>query len=84
MNRFFKGLVYLLALNFELALVLVGGVYLARYLNDLKFWDRDWIMITAPLSVVLCCVIIYRYLVFIVKISREKASDDEKNGKANR
>jgi hypothetical protein len=82
MNRFFKGLVYILSLNFELALLMVGGVYAARYLNRLGIWKRDWIIVTTPVSVVLCCLVLYRYLVFIVKSSGQKASSDEKKGNA--
>jgi hypothetical protein len=75
MNRYFKGLVYLLALNFELAFLMVGGVYAGRYLNGLKIWHHDWINITAPISLVLCCLVLYRFLVFIIKNSRKKAPD---------
>jgi hypothetical protein len=83
MNRVFKGLVYLLALNFELAFLMVAGVYLARYLNDLRLWRHDWILVTAPLSLVLCLFVLYRYLVFIIKMSRQKAFDDEKINKGS-
>jgi uncharacterized membrane protein len=76
MNRFLIGLSYLLVLNFELALFMMGGVYGGRYLNSKVPQSFNWVMITTPLSVLLCCFAIYRYLVVIVKSERKKASDD--------
>jgi hypothetical protein len=78
MNRFLLGLAYLIVLNFELALILMGGVYGGRYLNGLGLWRHDWIMITAPFSVVLCCFVVYRYLVLVIKNDRKKAVNDDK------
>lgn len=76
MNKFLIGLSYLLVLNFELALFLVGGVYAARYLNSHYKFSFDWLMVTTPLSVLLCCYVVYRYLVIIVKNERKKANHD--------
>ena len=73
MNKFLIGLSYLLFLNFELALFMIAGVYGGTYLNT--HYDRgfNWVLITAPISVLLCCFAIYRYLVGIVKSERKKA-----------
>ena len=76
MNKFLIGLSYLLFLNFELALFLVGGVYASKLLNSNYKASFDWIMVTTPLSVVLCCYAVYRYLVNIVKNDRKKAKHD--------
>ncbi|MEI6397737.1 MAG: hypothetical protein WCO71_03105 [Pseudomonadota bacterium] len=76
MNRFLIGLSYLLFLNFELALFMMGGVYGGRYLNSHHALGFDWVMVTTPVSVLLCCIAIYRYLVVIVKSEREKAKHD--------
>ena len=70
------GLSYLLVLNFELALFMIGGVYGGRYLNQAYQYGFDWLMITTPISVLLCCYAIYRYLVIIVKSERKKANHD--------
>lgn len=76
MNRFLIGLSYLLFLNFELALFLMGGVYLSKFLNQEYQQGFDWIMITVPISVLLCCYAVYRYLVFVIKNDRKKAKHD--------
>jgi hypothetical protein len=78
MNKFLIGLFYLLSLNFELALVLVSAVQGGKYLNKSFPMSVDWMNITIPLSVLLCCFVLFRYLVFIVKSDRKKASDDQK------
>ena len=76
MNRFLIGLSYLLFLNFELAFFMMGGVYSGRYLNVHFAKGFDWVMVTTPVSLLLCCLAIYRYLVVIVKSDRKKARDD--------
>jgi hypothetical protein len=78
MNKFLVGLFFLLSLNFELALVFVGAVEGGKYLNKHHPISVDWMNITIPLSVVLCCFVLYRYLVFIVKNDQKKAPDDQK------
>lgn len=76
MNRFLIGLSYLLFLNFELALFLMGGVYAAKFLNKEFQQSFDWMSVTVPVSVLLCCYAVYRYLVFVVKNDRKKAKHD--------
>jgi predicted RND superfamily exporter protein len=76
MNRFLIGLSYLLVLNFELALFLMGGVYASKYLNEHLQQSFDWVIVTVPISVLLCCYVVYRYLVFVVKNDRKKAKHD--------
>lgn len=78
MNKFLTGLSYLLFLNFELVFFMMLGVYGGRYLNEHLARSFDWLMITVPFSVVLCCYAIFSYLVRIVKSEQEKAKRLEK------
>jgi hypothetical protein len=73
MNRFFMGFSYLIFLNFELAFFLIGAVHLAKYLNVEYKRTFDWINVTVPFSLLLCCYAVYRFLVFVIKNDRKKA-----------
>lgn len=76
MNRFLTGFSYLLFLNFELAIFLIGAVQGARFLNREFNRGFDWIVITVPISLLLCGYVVYRYLVFIVKSDQKKTKAD--------
>lgn len=67
MNRFLIGFSYLLVVNFEMALFLISAVQGAKYLNRVKALSFDWLMVTIPISLLLCFYAIYKFLVFIVK-----------------
>jgi len=73
MNKFLIGLSYLLVLNFELVLFMVAGLYGGRYLNQQYPMRLNWIVITTPISLLLCGFLVYRYLVGIIKNDQKKA-----------
>jgi predicted RND superfamily exporter protein len=54
----------------------MGGVYASKYLNEHLQQSFDWVIVTVPISVLLCCYVVYRYLVFVVKNDRKKAKHD--------
>ena len=73
MNKFLTGLSYLLVLNFELVLFMVSGLYGGKYLNQHYPIAINWIVITTPISLLLCGYLVYRYLVGIIKNDQKKA-----------
>ncbi|MEI6833344.1 MAG: hypothetical protein WCL28_05065 [bacterium] len=80
MNRYLIKFTYLLVLNFELVLFMVGGIYGGLYLNKHYPVGINWLVLTTPLSLLLCLYLLYRYLVGIIKIEEKKADKKiEKN-----
>ena len=80
MNRYLIKFTYLLVLNFELVLFMVGGIYAGLYLNKHYPAGINWLVLTTPLSLLLCLYLLYRYLVGIIKIEEKKADKKiEKN-----
>jgi len=80
MNRYLIKFTYLLVLNFELVLFMVGGIYGGLYLNKHYPVGINWLVLTTPLSLFLCLYLLYRYLVGIIKIEEKKADKKiEKN-----
>ena len=80
MNRYLIKFTYLLVLNFELVLFMVGGIYGGLYLNKHYPVGINWLVLTTPLSLLLCLYLLYRYLVGIIKIEEKKAEEKiEKN-----
>lgn len=76
MNKFLIHFSYLLVLNFELALFMAGGIYGGVYLNKEHPLGLNWLVITTPLSLVLCGYLVYRYLVRIIKSDPKKADQN--------
>ena len=80
MNKFLIKFTYLLVLNFELVLFMVGGIYGGLYLNKHYPVGINWLGLTTPLSLLLCLYLLYRYLVGIIKSEEKKADKKiEKN-----
>jgi hypothetical protein len=79
MNKYLIKFTYLLVLNFELVLFMVGGIYGGLYLNKHYPVGINWLVLTTPLSLLLCLYLLYRYLVGIIKIDEKNA--DKKIGK---
>ena len=79
MNKFLIKFTYLLVLNFELVIFMVGGIYGGLYLNKHYPLGINWLVLTTPLSLLLCLYLLYRYLVGIIKSEEKKA--DKKNQK---
>lgn len=65
-------LAYLLVLSFELVLYMVGAIYLGRKLNEVWVREFDWVMITLPLSLLLCCYSLYRFFGNLIKNQQKK------------
>lgn len=78
MNKFLIHFSYLLVLNFELALFMAAAVYGGVYLNKEHPLGVNWLLITTPLSLVLCGYLVYRYLVRIIKIDHKKTNQNFK------
>lgn len=74
MNKFLIKFTYLLVLNFELVLFMVGGIYGGIYLNKHYPLSFNWLILTTPLSLLLCIYLLYRYLVGIIKSEEKKRS----------
>ncbi len=79
MNRYLIKFTYLLVLNFELVLFMVGGIYGGLYLNKHYPVGINWLVLTTPLSLLLCLYLLYRYLVGIIKIEEKKADKKIEN-----
>jgi len=80
MNKFLIKFSYLLVLNFELVLFMVAGTYGGFYLNKHYPIGINWLVLTTPLSLLLCIYLIYRYLVGIIKNEEKKtAGKTQKN-----
>lgn len=73
MNKFLIKFTYLLVLNFELVLFMVGGIYGGIYLNKHYPQGFNWLILTTPLSLLFCMYLLYRYLVGIIKSEEKKA-----------
>jgi hypothetical protein len=59
---------------------MVGGIYGGLYLNKHYPVGINWLVLTTPLSLLLCLYLLYRYLVGIIKIEEKKADKKiEKN-----
>lgn len=71
-----RGLSYLLVLYFELAAIIVAGVFGGRYLDDHYPVGFRWVLVTTAISVVLCIYLPYRFLVFVIKTDAKKESGD--------
>jgi hypothetical protein len=76
MNKFLIKFSYLLVLNFELVLFMVGGIYGGIYLNKHYPVGLNWLVLTTPLSLLLCLYLLYRYLVGIIKSEEKKAGKE--------
>jgi hypothetical protein len=79
MNKFLIKFTYLLVLNFELVLFMVGGIYGGLYLNKHYPVGINWLVLTTPLSLLLCLYLLYRYLVGIIKSEEKKADKKTQN-----
>ena len=79
MNRYLIKFTYLLVLNFELVLFMVGGIYGGLYLNKHYPVGINWLVLTTPLSLLLCLYLLYRYLVGIIKSEDKKADKKTQN-----
>ena len=71
-----RGLSYLLVLYFELAAIIVAGVFGGRYLDDHDPVGFQWVLVTTAISVLLCIYLPYRFLVFVIKSDAKKESGD--------
>lgn len=76
MNKFLIQFSYLLVLNFELVIFMVGGMYGGFYLNKHYPIGVNWLAITTPLSLLLCGYLVFRYLVKIIR-NEEKKTEQE-------
>jgi hypothetical protein len=76
MNKFLITFSYLLVLNFELVLFMVGGIYGGIYLNKHYPIAMNWLVLTTPLSLLFCLYLLYRYLVKIIKNEGKKADQN--------
>lgn len=74
MNNILKGLSYLLVLYFELALVIVTGVFGGEYLDSHYPMPFRWVLVSTAISVVLCIYLPYSFLVKIIKQESQKSS----------
>ena len=79
MNKILIKFTYLLVLNFELVLFMVGGIYGGLYLNKHYPVGINWLVLTTPLSLLLCLYLLYRYLVGIIKSEEKKADKKTQN-----
>lgn len=79
MNKILIKFTYLLVLNFELVLFMVGGIYGGLYLNKHYPVGINWLVLTTPLSLLLCLYLLYRYLVGIIKSEDKKADKKTQN-----
>jgi hypothetical protein len=79
MNKILIKFTYLLVLNFELVLFMVGGIYGGLYLNKHYPVGINWLVLTTPLSLLLCLYLLYRYLVGIIKSEEKKADKETQN-----
>jgi hypothetical protein len=52
---------------------MVGGIYGGIYLNKHYPVGYNWLVLTTPLSLLLCLYLLYRYLVGIIKSEEKKA-----------
>jgi hypothetical protein len=76
MNKFLMQFSYLLVLNFELVIFMVGGMYGGFYLNKHYPIGANWLVITTPLSLLLCGYLVFRYLVKIIKDEQKKTEQE--------
>jgi hypothetical protein len=58
---------------------MVGGIYGGLYLNKHYPVGINWLVLTTPLSLLLCLYLLYRYLVGIIKIEEKKADKKIEN-----
>lgn len=72
MTNIWSALAYLLVLSSEMILYMVGAWYLGKYLNQNHTALFDWIMLTVPLSVVLCIYAGYRFFDKLIKSQNKK------------
>jgi|LakMenEpi03Aug12_release.lakeMendotaPanAssembly.Ray.scaffolds.fasta_scaffold22667_3 hypothetical protein len=79
MNKILIKFTYLLVLNFELVLFMVGSIYGGLYLNKHYPVGINWLVLTTPLSLLLCLYLLYRYLVGIIKSEEKKADKKTQN-----
>jgi hypothetical protein len=73
MNNILRGLSYLLVLYFELAIVIVVGVFGGRYLDNHYPAPFRWVLVSTAISVVLCIYLPYSFLVKIIKQESQKS-----------
>ena len=74
-NQWFA-LAYLLGLVSEMAFYMVGAVYFGKGLNLWLLSSFDWIMVTIPLSLLLCLIAGVRFFRFLIKNGQEKTKQD--------
>lgn len=73
MNASWAAFAYLLVLSFELVLYMVFAVVIGRKLNASLGLEFDWILVTLPISLVLCGYSLYRFFGKLIKSDIKKA-----------